>query len=391
MANIDSAIQWYENRKGKVTYSMSERRGPNSYDCSSALYYALIQGEFLPANTYIGNTDSLFNDLERNGWVQLQPNSQGNFDTRRGDVFIWGIRGDSNGALGHTGIFVDADNIDHCSYGYNGIATSSYDWLHSINGNAPQTFYRYAGTQVVNNPTDQVVEVGSFIKLDKTYRADDVQNIADVWQVKTNVLCPVGFTWADNGIPAAALVEVDTSNNATPDQVLDIGSLYRIPGKFQVLDVGLNAGHWLAQIEYNGLKFWVDIETATEVSSNDPGTPTPTIVTLPKPTVPQSPVITPVPVVVKPPVENMPVTTPTPTTELPKQPSGNILNDIVSQLESNKTILMNVVVTFVQTFMATWAMTNFAVNKLALSGAIGAGLSAVYNLVIKPAAKALMK
>ncbi|WP_423253337.1 peptidoglycan amidohydrolase family protein, partial [Melissococcus plutonius] len=37
MADINKMIQWMEDRKGKVTYSMEHRYGPNSYDCSSAV------------------------------------------------------------------------------------------------------------------------------------------------------------------------------------------------------------------------------------------------------------------------------------------------------------------------------------------------------------------
>lgn len=98
----------------------------------------------------------------------------------------------------------------------------------------------------------------------------------------------------------------------------------------------------------------------------------------------------PTPAPVTKPVENIPAPTPTPVVEAPVQPKTTILGEIVGQLESNKTILMNVVVTFVQAFMAAWATTNFSLDKLTLAGAWGAGLSAVYNLVIKPSAKALM-
>ena len=42
MIDIEKAIKWFENRKGKVSYSMENRNGPNSYDCSSSIYYALM-------------------------------------------------------------------------------------------------------------------------------------------------------------------------------------------------------------------------------------------------------------------------------------------------------------------------------------------------------------
>ena len=51
MPSHDASIQWFEARKGKVVYSMSARLGPNSYDCSSAVYLSLIAGGFLPSGT----------------------------------------------------------------------------------------------------------------------------------------------------------------------------------------------------------------------------------------------------------------------------------------------------------------------------------------------------
>lgn len=104
MSKIDQAIAWMEQRKGKVTYSMNYRTGPHSYDCSSAVYSALHEAGLLPKSTGLGNTESLFNDLEKYGWTQVRPDASGNYPARRGDVFIWGRRGYTNGAAGHTGI-----------------------------------------------------------------------------------------------------------------------------------------------------------------------------------------------------------------------------------------------------------------------------------------------
>lgn len=56
-------------------------------------------------------------------------------------------------------------------------------------------------------------------------------------------------------------------------------------------------------------------------------------------------------------------------------------------MESTKTIVTNVIVTFVQAAGAVWVTSGFATDKLALSGAVGAGLSAVWNLVGKPLLK----
>lgn len=53
-----------------------------------------------------------------------------------------------------------------------------------------------------------------------------------------------------------------------------------------------------------------------------------------------------------------------------------------------KTVVVNAVVTFVQAAAAFLAVNNWDVsNKTVLAGAVGAGLSVVWNMVIKPYAK----
>lgn len=45
------------------------------------------------------------------------------------------------------------------------------------------------------------------------------------------------------------------------------------------------------------------------------------------------------------------------------------------------------VVTFVQAGLAAWAVYGFQANKLAIGAFVGAGLSAVWNVILKPFAK----
>ncbi|MBL1223743.1 peptidoglycan amidohydrolase family protein [Enterococcus sp. BWR-S5] len=161
MASIENMIKWMNDRKGKVTYSMNSRLGPSSYDCSSAVYFALIAGGFLPAGT-MGNTDSLFKHLEANGWQKL-PEVNDYIDAQRGDIFIWGVRGQSGGAAGHTGIFVDKDNIIHCNYGYNGITVNNHDQIWNYNNGPANTIYRYVGAQT-GSPNSSF-KVGQKVKL----------------------------------------------------------------------------------------------------------------------------------------------------------------------------------------------------------------------------------
>lgn len=49
-----------------------------------------------------------------------------------------------------------------------------------------------------------------------------------------------------------------------------------------------------------------------------------------------------------------------------------------------KTVAVNMVVTFFQTFAATWAATGFNLDKVVIAGAIGGALSLVWNTILKP-------
>ncbi|SOB42842.1 hypothetical protein WVIC16_130001 [Weissella viridescens] len=135
---LEVAISWFQARKGKVDYSMYQRLGPNSYDCSSAVYLALKQAGLMPNYTMIGNTETLFVDLEAQGWTALPAGTK----PQRGDIFIWGKRGTTLGAGGHTGIFTSSDKIIHCNYADNGISETNYNQTFANSGLYYATIYR---------------------------------------------------------------------------------------------------------------------------------------------------------------------------------------------------------------------------------------------------------
>ncbi|HFI0030540.1 TPA: peptidoglycan amidohydrolase family protein [Streptococcus suis] len=130
-ANMEQAIAWMEARRGKVTYSMDYRNGPNSYDCSSSVYFALMSAGAISAGWAV-NTEYMHDWLIKNGFKLIAENSV--FAAQRGDIFIWGRRGQSAGAGGHTGIFVDPDNIIHCNYARNGITADNYNQTAAASG-----------------------------------------------------------------------------------------------------------------------------------------------------------------------------------------------------------------------------------------------------------------
>lgn len=242
MSNSNETIKWMTDRQGKVTYSMDNRLGPTSYDCSSAVYNALIAGGFLPAGS-MGNTETLFNDLERNGWQQLQPDANGNYSAKKGDIFIWGTRGQTLGAAGHTGIFIDDnDNIIHCNYGFNGITNNEHDYIWELNGQPPIAIYRYNGsTSKPSTPQPKPT------KRRYGYRVDDVQFINGLWQIRCDSLVPFGFDWTDNGINATDVDMIDPSTGAMlSDQETIRPDMYFAFNESRVSDTGqveIDHGH----------------------------------------------------------------------------------------------------------------------------------------------------
>ncbi|MCK1259807.1 NlpC/P60 family protein [Streptococcus suis] len=129
--NIETALHWMSDRKGRVTYSMDYRNGPNSFDCSSSVYYALMSAGAISAGWAV-NTEYEHDWLIKNGYTLIAENTD--WDAKRGDIFIWGRRGQSAGAGGHTGIFIDSDNIIHCNYARNGITVDNYNQTAAASG-----------------------------------------------------------------------------------------------------------------------------------------------------------------------------------------------------------------------------------------------------------------
>lgn len=137
--NIENAIAWMKARQGRVSYSMEERDGDSSYDCSSSVYYALRSAGAVSAGWAV-NTEYEHDWLIKNGYELIAENTE--CEAQRGDVFIWGRKGASAGAGGHTGIFVDSDNIIHCNYRYDGITVNSHDYIWALAGQPYFYIYR---------------------------------------------------------------------------------------------------------------------------------------------------------------------------------------------------------------------------------------------------------
>ncbi len=320
---IEKALAWFYARKGRVSYSMESRNGPNSYDCSSSVYYALKEAGLLPASYWIGNTDTLFDALEKNGWVRLPTDANGEADTQRGDIFIWGIRGNSGGALGHTGMFVDADNVINCRY-QAGIVIDNHDWLWSASGYPPYAFYRYVGKP----------QEAKRVALPEVYYADEVATVFDLRQIRCNRLIDE-FDWEDNGVPVSVAVRTDKDGYLL-DGEINTGDYFRIVGSTEVLDETTENNKRYLQLKMADDGIWVLAERVRELANGDAGTPRPEKRPQPRPA-PKTPELQQVPQPKEKPQEQP--LAPQPTSEDVMRSIGKLSQDIAK----NKSLLEKII------------------------------------------------
>ena len=159
--NTNTMISHFEALKSKKTkYSMyGSRTGiDGTGDCSGVLYAALVKGGG-NAETYPPSTETLHAYLIKNGYQLHVENRE--WLAQKGDIFIWGKKGFSANAGGHTGIFIDNKNVIHCNAKNNGITIDDYKIIHFNSGR--MYFYCYR-LKKVNNQTPNI---GGNIKMKK--------------------------------------------------------------------------------------------------------------------------------------------------------------------------------------------------------------------------------
>lgn len=153
LPNTETALQYGLALQGKICYSMSDRLGARSMDCSSFVFRALMAAGFLPKDAYVGNTETLFG---MNGTLLEEINHT---QVRRGNLWIAGHEGASLGSAGHTGLFLSDINGDalHCTYskGCENIAvTKAIGWMGDYSG-LPVRYFRVKDA-IVAGPTEDV-------------------------------------------------------------------------------------------------------------------------------------------------------------------------------------------------------------------------------------------
>lgn len=163
--DLKVAIKWFEEREGKTTYSQDagSRKGPLQYDCSSAIYMALVEGGAgKTAGDYPVSTETEHEWLLQNGFNKVYEGKWGDKgdvkEVKKGDIIIWGTKGSSGGDLGHTMIMYDNETIIHSSAGHNGIARDTYSkYRDEATDHQTVYVYRYSGS--TNFSEDDVEKV----------------------------------------------------------------------------------------------------------------------------------------------------------------------------------------------------------------------------------------
>lgn len=149
---INYMVNWFLGRRETTFYSQSLRLGQMKdgkygYDCSSALYFSLIDSGFLPRGTNIGWTATLAVDLPK----ICTPIKRE--ECSRGDIFL----SSPNSQSGHTGLFISNTEIISMQWGKDGtlaggagIKIQPADWM----GSAPRYYYRINGSSGNINPSE---------------------------------------------------------------------------------------------------------------------------------------------------------------------------------------------------------------------------------------------
>lgn len=104
-----------------VHYSMNGSRtgADGTADCSGAVYAALVFAGAKPNQSVI-STETEHAWLLANGFQLIAKNQ--NWQMKRGDILIFGLKGLSAGANGHTAIALNTQQVIHCNARNDGIS-----------------------------------------------------------------------------------------------------------------------------------------------------------------------------------------------------------------------------------------------------------------------------
>lgn len=243
--DINKVIDWFERRKGVLTYSMTGSRNgaDGTADCSGSITQALYEaGASKPAFLY--STETIHGYLLHNGFELIAQNEE--FTAKRGDIPVMGLRGASAGGAGHVGIISTNDPnamlLSTCFWtgGTRGTAVQNvrFDDMWRADGSPYFYVYRLKANQApsrtntqptpANTPKSSAIDTfkagGNKFTAYKPFKVDEISKQFGIWQVLNYNLARGKGTdkpsWYYNGIPLEYLDNVTRGNDA-PTQVND--------------------------------------------------------------------------------------------------------------------------------------------------------------------------
>jgi len=182
--NIAKGIDLLKQQIGRASYSMygSRNFSDGTCDCSGAVYYALTNSGVKPFG-YIPSTETMHSWLTSNGYSLIAENTE--WEMQAQDVIIWGQKGQSAGAGGHTGIAVDGQNWIECTAwtgggnGANGgVIIANHDSRWAMNDRP--YFYVYRSQQDSNTDYNNTIQLGD----DEEMKTIIITNDADYYGKK---------------------------------------------------------------------------------------------------------------------------------------------------------------------------------------------------------------
>lgn len=230
--NKAKIVSWFDNRKGRLTYSMygSRNGADGTADCSGSITQAVYEaGGSKPA--YLYSTVTLGSYLAANGFKRISKN-QG-WDAQQGDIVLmsWGANmASSGGAGGHVGVMKDANTFistDYWTGGVAGTAVSEHNYNGYYASSQPSYIevWRYTGKEPNKAPAKHDKPkgaIGQFMINNSEYTAykpftlDKIAFVNGMWQGISYKMAgsKTGWSWTLNGIPLVILDNKTRGNQA---------------------------------------------------------------------------------------------------------------------------------------------------------------------------------
>ena len=229
--DLNAVVNWFDVRKGLLTYSMNGSRNgaDGTADCSGSITQAIRDAGGSPY-AYLYSTVTLGSYLSANGFTRISENQS--WDAQRGDIVLmsWGANmAYSGGAGGHVLVMKDSTtsiSTDYWTGGQAGTAVSEHNWdqYYSVNKPVYIEVWRLSGSApqpTPDKPSTQDTSAIAQFKADgneftayNSFKVDAIKYHNGIWQFASYQLNgSKDINWDDNGIPLECVDNLTRGND----------------------------------------------------------------------------------------------------------------------------------------------------------------------------------